>query len=76
MAKMKNLKTKAEIINEHIYRCFLTFMDSIEAKKLADALQADVEQDVDETADKEKWNSSDIDIALTRVLLERIVPED
>lgn len=70
------MRIKTEIINEHIYRRFLTFMDSLEAGKLADALEDDVERDIDETADKENWNSSDVDIALTRVLLKRIADEE
>jgi hypothetical protein len=60
-------------INDYIYRKFLNFMDSEDAGKIADALEDDVARDIEETADKDKWNSSDIEIAMTRVLLKRVI---
>lgn len=63
-------------INEYMYRKFLHFMDSEDAGKIADALEDDVARDIEETADKDNWNSSDVDIAMTRVLLKRVLGDE
>jgi hypothetical protein len=63
-------------INEYMYRHFLNFMDSEDAGKIADALQDDVARDIEETADKDNWNSSDVEIAMTRVLLKRVLGDE
>lgn len=63
-------------INEYMYRRFLNFMDSEDAGKIADALEDDVARDIEETADKDNWNSSDVEIAMTRVLLKRVLGDE
>ena len=63
-------------INEYMYRRFLNFMNSEDAGKLSDALEDDVARDIEETADKDNWNSSDVEIAMTRVLLKRVVGDE
>lgn len=63
-------------INEYMYRKFLNFMDSEDAGKIADALEDDVARDIEETADKDNWNSSDVEIAMTRVLLKRVLGDE
>lgn len=63
-------------VNEYIYRFFLHIMDSSEAGVIADAMEDDVMTDIEETADKESWHSGDIEVAMKRVLLKRLVPED
>lgn len=66
-------KTK-EWVNEYLYRRLLNIIpDSIEAGEVANALQDEVVQDIDETADSKNWNSGDIDIALARVLRKRLL---
>lgn len=64
-----------DYINEYIYRRFLVFMESADAGAIADALTDKVIEDITETADIEKWNSSDIDIALSRIMLKTFVGE-
>ena len=58
-----------DYINEYIYRRFLVFMESREAAEMAYALTDKVIKDIEETADIENWNSSDIDIALSRIMI-------
>lgn len=65
-----------DFVSEYIYRFFLHIADSIEAGKLAEALLPEVVEDVERTADPDKWGSGDIDIALTRVLVKRLAGED
>ena len=62
-----------EYVNDYMYRMFLHFMDSSDAGRLSDELQDDVVSDIEETADGDKWNSSDVDIAMSRVLLKRVI---
>lgn len=64
-----------EFINEHIYRRFLTFMESVDAGEMAYALTDEVMKDVLETADPDNWHSGDVDIALGRVLINRITKQ-
>lgn len=60
-----------EWVNSYIYQQFLKFnMDSIDAGDIADILTQDVLNDVIETADD--VNSEDVNIALTRVLKQRL----
>ena len=61
-----------EYINDYMYRMFMHFMDSSDAGRLSDELQDDVVSDIEETADSDNWNSSDVDIAMSRVLLKRV----
>lgn len=65
-----------EYVNDYMYRMFLHFMDSEDAGKIADALQDDVARDIEETADGDNWNSSDVEIAMTRVLLKRVLGDE
>lgn len=65
-----------EYINEYVYRFFLHIMDSEDAGKIADAMEDDIARDIDETADSSLWNSGDIEIAMKRVLMKRIIGED
>ena len=62
-----------EYVNDYMYRMFLHFMDSSDAGRLSDELQDDVVRDIEETADDDNWNSSDVDIAMSRVLLKRVI---
>jgi hypothetical protein len=50
-------------------------MESADAGAIADALTDKVVEDITETADIEKWNSSDIDIALSRIMMKTFVGE-
>lgn len=63
-------------INEYMYRMFLHFMDSSDAGRLSDELQDDVVRDIEETADGDNWNSSDVNIAMSRVLLKRVLGDE
>lgn len=63
-------------ISEYMYRMFLHIMGSLDAERLSDALQDDVVKDIEETADSDNWNWSDVDIAMTRVLLKRVTGEN
>lgn len=65
-----------ECINDYVYRFFLHIMDSEDAGKIADALEDDIARDIDETADSSLWHSGDIEIAMKRVLMKRIIGED
>lgn len=58
-----------KFINEHLYRNFLYFMESADAGRLAESITDAVADNIMETADPDKWNSSDINIALSRLLL-------
>ena len=58
-----------KFINEHLYRKFLYFMESADASRLAESITDVVADDIMDTADPDKWNSSDINIALSRLLL-------
>lgn len=60
-------------INEVIYNKFLTIgFESLDAGAVADALTNDVANDVEETADTDNWNSCDVEIAIVRVLKQRL----
>lgn len=62
-------KTAREQINDYIYRMFLNFMESREAGEMADALTNKVIEDMLETADTDNWYTSDIDLALSRIMI-------
>ena len=56
-----------DYIREYIYRFFLHIADSVEAGKLAEALLPEV---------ADEWDSSgDIDLALTRALVNKLVKD-
>ena len=55
-----------KFINEHLYRNFLYFMESADASRLAESITDVVADDIMDTADPNNWNSSDINIALSR----------
>ena len=61
-----------ECINDYMYRMFLHFMDSSDAGRLSDELQDDGVSDIEETGDGDNWNYSDVEIAMSRVLLKRV----
>lgn len=61
-----------EFINDYMYRMFLHFMDSSDAGRLSDELEDDVVSDIEETGDGDNCNTSDVDIAMSRVLLKRV----
>ena len=44
-------------------------------EKIVDAVLDDVIKDIEETADVETFNYSDVEIAFTRVLLKKLYPE-
>ena len=60
---------KRNYINDYIYRIFIRFTESREAGEIADALTDSVIEDIVETADADNWNNSDIDIALSRIMM-------
>ena len=62
-------RTAREQINDYIYRMFLNFMESREAGEMAYALTDKVIEDMVETADVDNWNTSDINIALSRIMI-------
>lgn len=49
-----------------------SWMDNSERQKLQDAIFEDVVKDVLETADKEEYNSDDVQIAIRRVIFNRM----
>ena len=65
-----------DYINDYIYRMFLNFMESREAGEMAYALTDKVIEDMVETADVDNWNTSDINIALSRIMLETFCGND
>ena len=65
-------KKDIDFISECIYRRFLLFMDSNDANLISESILEDVVRDVEECADPKYWNSIDVDIAITRVLKERL----
>lgn len=62
-------RTAREQINDYIYRMFLNFMESREAGEMAYALTNKVIEDMLETADADNWNTSDINLALSRIMI-------
>lgn len=62
-------RTAREQINDYIYRMFLNFMESREAGEMAYALTDKVIEDMVETADVDNWNTSDINLALSRIMI-------
>lgn len=62
-------RTAREQINDYIYRMFLNFMESREAGEMAYALTDKVIEDMIETADVDNWNTSDINLALSRIMI-------
>ena len=62
-------KDSKKSIKDYLYRMFISFADSRESDTLADRLTEPVARDIEESADEE-FNECDIDIALTRVLLD------
>ena len=56
-------------IKDYLYRMFISFADSRESDTLADRLTEPVAEDIEESVGEE-FNECDIDIALTRVLLD------
>ena len=62
-------RTAREQINDYIYRMFLNFMESREAGEMAYALTDKVIDDMVETADADNWNTSDINLALSRIMI-------
>ena len=62
-------RTAREQINDYIYRMFLNFMESREAGEMAYALTNKVIEDMVETADADNWNTSDINLALSRIMI-------
>lgn len=63
------MEQKRNYINEYIYRKFLVFMESREAGEMAYALTDKVIEDMAETADVDNWNDSDINMALSRIMI-------
>lgn len=63
------MEQKRNYINNYIYSIFLRFMESREAGEMAYALTDSVIEDIVETADVDNWNDSDIDIALSRIMM-------
>ena len=63
-------RERKEIVNNYLYRFFLHIMDSREATALSDKLAPIVAKDIEETADEE-FNDCDINIGLTRVLMNK-----
>lgn len=62
-------KESKKSIKDYLYRMFISFADSRESDTLADRLTEPVAEDIEESAGEE-FNECDIDIALTRVLLD------
>ena len=61
-------------VNEYIYRKFLLFMDCSDASRLADSITDGIVNDIEETAG-EDWHSGDIDIALSRLMVNTFCEE-
>ena len=61
-------KKQREYINEYLYRKLLGIVtESDDAENLTSAIEDRIVRDIEECAD-ENWNSSDIDIAFSRLL--------
>jgi len=67
-----NQRNPRKFVNDYLYSKFLNFFpDSQDAGAVADAVTDDVLTDIEETAG-ENWHSGDVDIALMRVLKQRL----
>ena len=69
--KKKEIMTKQE--KDFIYRVFTyCFCWTDDVQKLFDSMIDDVYEDIMETADHDNWHSGDVQIAIRRVLFERL----
>ena len=65
-----------DYVKRYIRHFFYKIAGLRDCELFVNALIDDVIEDIQEIADEELWNDCDIDIALTRVLKERLNIED
>ena len=65
-------KSIKAVVLEHM----VGMMDTDQARNITDIIIDDVVKDVEECADGENWNDSDVRLAIGRVLIQRLSPSE
>jgi len=67
------MRRDLDFVNEIIYRDFLSFMSGETAGEIADALQDEVWEDIQETANPNTWGGDDVEKSMERVLRKKLL---
>ena len=68
-------KSEWDFIKVCVINRLSSFMDISDARNVADAVAEEIANDIEETADPERWHNGDVEIALSRLLVKTFCEE-